>query len=139
MPRSLDEMPPQSAYSELSGIELISVTSKEVVCQLLVTNKLANRNGMLHGGAVMTLADDAAGTLAFINIPAGKTNTTIESKTNFMRGVRLGDTVTARCKLLHRGRTMLVMQTEMTREDGQIAAVSMQTHLILEWSDERKK
>ena len=138
-PRSLDEMPPQSAYSLLTGIELISVTPDEVVCRMEVTEKLANRNGALHGGAVMTLADNAAGTCAFINIPADKSNTTIESKTNFLRGVRMGDVVTARCIPLHRGRTTVVLQTTMTRGDGKTVAVTTQTHLILNWSDERTK
>ena len=138
-PRTLNEMPPQSAYSELTGITLVSVTPDEVICRMEVTDSLANRNGALHGGAVMTLADNAAGTCAFINIPAELSNTTIESKTNFLRGVRIGDVVMAYCVPLHRGRTTVVLQTTMTRGDGKVIAITTQTHLILNWSDERTK
>ncbi|SOH94357.1 uncharacterized domain 1-containing protein [Monaibacterium marinum] len=134
-PRDATQMPPQSAYSALTGIELISVTPEEVICRMPVTEKLTNRNGALHGGAIMTLADNAAGTCAFINIPASKSNTTIESKTNFLRGVRVGDVVTAHCVPLHSGRTTHVLQTTMTRSDGKTVAVTTQTHLILEWTD----
>ena len=132
-------MPPQSAYSVLTGIELVSVTPDEVICRMKVTDDLTNRNGALHGGAVMTLADNAAGTLAFINIPAEKSNTTVEAKTNFLRGVSVGDIVTAHCVPLHRGRTTVVLQTTMTRGDGKTVAVTTQTHLILNWSEERSK
>ncbi|EPX77104.1 PaaI family thioesterase [Litoreibacter arenae] len=133
-PRRLDQMPEQSNFSALAGIEIVSATPDCVVCTMEVTDALSNRNGALHGGAMMTLADNAAGTSAFINIPADKSNTTIESKTNFLRGVSVGDTVTARCEPLHLGRTLIVFQITMTRSDGKTAAVTTQTHMILDWS-----
>src|SRR4051812_17750036 len=46
--------------------------------------------GVLHGGALMTLADSLGGICAFLNGPEGATTSTIESKTNFMRPVRAG-------------------------------------------------
>lgn len=132
--RRPEEMPGQSNFAGLLGIDVVSVAPEAVTCTMKVTEALANRNGALHGGAVMTLADNAAGTSAFINIPAGRSNTTIESKTNFLRGVRVGDTVTARCEPIHRGRTTLVFQITMTRGDGKTVAVSTQTHMILDWA-----
>lgn len=133
--RTLDQMPPQSNYSDLTGIEVVSVAPDCVICQMEVTEALTNRNGALHGGALMTLADNAAASVAFINIAPEKSNTTIESKTNFMRGVRLGDTVTARGEPLHIGRTLIVLQVTMTRGDGKTVAVTTQTHMILDWSN----
>ncbi len=127
-------MPPQSNFAGLLGIEIVSVTPEEIVCRMLVTPQMANRNGVLHGGALMTLADNAAGSAAFINSPADKSNTTVEAKTNFMRAVKVGDTLTARCVPLHAGRTTLVLQVTMTREDGKVAAVTTQTHLIMDWA-----
>lgn len=132
--RTLDQMPPQSNYSELTGIEIVSIAPDCVVCKMQVTEALTNRNGALHGGALMTLADNAASSVAFINIAADKSNMTIESKTNFMRGVTLGDTMTARGEPLHIGRTLIVLQVTMTRGDGKTVAVTTQTHMILDWS-----
>ena len=51
-----------------------------------------------------------------------------------MRGVHVGDTVTARCEALQIGRTLMVLQVTTTRGDGKIAAVTTQTHMILNWS-----
>lgn len=133
-PRRLDDMPPSSTFTRHSGIRPVSVTPDLVVYELPVTETQTNRNGVLHGGAIMTLADAAAGSAAFINIPVGKSNTTVESKTNFLRAVRVGDVVTARCTPLHRGRTVMVFQIEMTRADGKVAAMSTQTHMVIDWN-----
>ncbi len=55
-----------------------------------------------------------------MNLPEGAVGTaTIESKTNFLRAVREG-AVTAITRPLHRGRTMIVIETELAREDGQL-------------------
>jgi 1,4-dihydroxy-2-naphthoyl-CoA hydrolase len=81
----------------------------------------------MHGGALMALADNAGGVCAVLNLPDGAVGTaTIESKTNFMRAVREG-TVTASSRPLHRGRTIIVVETELARNDGKLAAKVTQT------------
>lgn len=133
--RTPDQMPPQSAFAGLLGIEIVTATADEVICRMLVTPQMANRNGVLHGGALMTLADNAAGSAAFAASAAEMTNTTIEAKTNFMRAVKVGDTVTARCVPLHVGRKTLVLQVTLTRGDGKTVGVTTQTHLLMRWQD----
>ena len=82
---------------------------------------------LLHGGAVMALADSCGGVCAFLNLPEGAIGTaTIESKSNFLRGVREG-TITASTRPLHRGRTLAVLETEITRADGALVAKVTQT------------
>lgn len=81
----------------------------------------------MHGGVLMALADNGGGVCAFLNLPEGATGTaTIESKTNFLRAVR-GGAVTATTRPLHKGRTMIVLETELTREDGKLVAKVTQT------------
>ncbi|MEO1986452.1 MAG: PaaI family thioesterase [Martelella sp.] len=117
------------------GIDIVTCTPQEVVCTMTVTEDMLNRNGMLHGGALMTLADTAAGSAAFIGSPAGISNSTIEAKTNFIRPVKLGDRLTARCEPVHAGRTTAVLQVTMTRGDGKVVGVATQTHLFVGRSD----
>ena len=133
--RSLDEMPPRSRFSDFLGIEILTCTPEEVVCRMTITEDMGNRNGVLHGGALMTLSDTAAGTTAFINTPSGITNTTVEAKTNFLRPVKVGAVLTARCVPLHAGRSMMVLQVTMTRDDGKIVGVTTQTHMLMQWKD----
>jgi 1,4-dihydroxy-2-naphthoyl-CoA hydrolase len=54
------------------------------------------------------------------------TERSIESKTNFLRGVKDGEIVAA-TRPLHRGRTLIVLETEMVRSDGTLAAKVIQT------------
>lgn len=133
--RDLADMPPPSNFSALLGIEFVTCTPEEVICQMVVTTSMANRNGVLHGGALMTLADTAAGTTAFINSPVEVTNTTVEAKTNFVRPVTVGDMVIARCVPIHVGRTTVVLQVMLTRGDGKVVGATSQTHLFLGWKE----
>ncbi|KRW98043.1 PaaI family thioesterase [Paracoccus sp. PXZ] len=124
-----------SPYSGTLGMETVAATLEEVVLRMPVTQVLTNRNGVLHGGAIMSLADHAAGTATHLRLPAGAATTTLESKTNFLRPLRLGDVAEARSRPLHLGRTMMIWQTDIFRGDGKLAAVVIQTQLVLEWKD----
>jgi 1,4-dihydroxy-2-naphthoyl-CoA hydrolase len=110
----------------------VEVSRDRVVAEVVVREDLTNRNGALHGGAVMAIADNLGGTATFINLPAGAGTTTIESKTNFFAAILLGDTLRAECTPLHRGRTTMVWQTRITRSDGRLAALVTQTQLVMQ-------
>jgi uncharacterized protein (TIGR00369 family) len=112
--------------SEL-GIELLEATPDLVRGRLDWTPELCTVGGVMHGGVLMALADNGGGVCAFLNLPEGGTGTaTIESKTNFLRAVTSG-TVTATTRPLHRGRKIIVLETELTRDDGKLAAKVTQT------------
>ena len=79
----------------------------------------------------MALADTAGAYLAYLNLPEGATGTaTIESKTNFFRGVREGH-VHATSRLLHRGRTTIVVETDLHDDAGKHVARVTQTQAVL--------
>ena len=90
---------------------------------------LCTTGGLLHGGAIMALADSAGGACAFLNLPEGASGTaTIESKTNFLRAAREG-VIAATARPLHIGSTTIVIETEVTNEDRLIAKV-VQTQIV---------
>ena len=88
-------------------------------------------SGTMHGGAVMALADNLGGTATFANLPEGGRTATIESKTNFFAPIPVGDTARAECTPLHRGRTTMVWQTRITRNDGRLCALVTQTQIVI--------
>ena len=120
----------QPPFGRWLGMKITHAAPDRVVAELVVREELANRNGVLHGGAVMALADNMGGTATFLNLPAGAATTTIESKTNFFAACALGETVTSETTPLHRGRTTMVWQTRIIRGDGKLAAIVTQTQLI---------
>jgi 1,4-dihydroxy-2-naphthoyl-CoA hydrolase len=87
--------------------------------------------GVLHGGYLMTLADAAAATLAFLNLPQGATTATIEAKTNFLAAVRSGH-VTARAELVHTGRRTIVVQVDVRDEENRLVSRTLQTQAVIE-------
>jgi 1,4-dihydroxy-2-naphthoyl-CoA hydrolase len=121
------EQPP---FARLIGLKIVEATRDRVVAEVVVREELTNRNGGLHGGAVMGIADNMGGTATFLNMPQGAGTTTIESKTNFFAAVPAGDIIRAECTPLHRGRTTMVWQTRIIRGDGRLAAIVTQTQLI---------
>jgi uncharacterized protein (TIGR00369 family) len=90
------------------GIELLEATSDVVRARLDWEPQRCTAAGVMHGGAIMALADNC-GVCAFLNLPAGAHGTaTIESNANFLRAVT-ADGITANTRPLHRGRTLIVL------------------------------
>lgn len=132
-----DTPPDQSllpAFPRALGIRLERTDKDLVLGSMQVTDALGNRNGVMHGGAVMALGDALGGVAAAINLPPGHRTTTLESKTNFLRPIPRDSRITGRCEPLHKGRTISVWQTTILRADGKPAAVVTQTQMTLVWA-----
>ena len=121
----------QPPFVNLLGITITHLSVDKVIAELPVRDELANRNGTLHGGVVMALADNLGGTATVANLPEGGRTATIESKTNFFAVIPIGDTAHAECTPLHRGRTTMVWQTRITRNDGKLCALVTQTQIVI--------
>jgi 1,4-dihydroxy-2-naphthoyl-CoA hydrolase len=121
----------QPPFANLIGMKITELTRDRLVAELVVREELGNRNGVLHGGVIMALADNLGGTATIANLPEGANTTTVESKTNFFAAIAIGDTLRAECIPLHRGRSTMVWQTRITRGDGRLAALVTQTQLVM--------
>jgi uncharacterized protein (TIGR00369 family) len=118
-------------FAGLLGIEVLSGSPEEVRARLDWDESRCTAGGILHGGALMGLADASGGLVAFLNLPAGAGGTaTIESKTNFFRPVTQGH-VDATSRVLHQGRSTIVVETELRDAEGRLAAKVTQTQAVL--------
>jgi 1,4-dihydroxy-2-naphthoyl-CoA hydrolase len=118
-------------FAETLGLEMVSASPVEVRARLPWNERLCTAGSSLHGGALMSLADAAGAYCAFLNLPESSTGTaTIESKTNFFRAVRDGH-VDARSRPLHRGRTTMVVETDLHDAAGRHVARVTQTQAVL--------
>lgn len=122
----MDSMP----FARHLGIEVGEATREEVRARLSWSAHLCTAGGVLHGGAVMALGDTAGALCAFLNLPEGAATSTIESKTNFFRGVREGH-VDAVARPLHVGRSTIVVQTDLYDAAGKRVAQVTQTQAVL--------
>jgi 1,4-dihydroxy-2-naphthoyl-CoA hydrolase len=121
----------QPPFAKLMGMNITHLSRDKVVAELVVRDDLENRMGILHGGAIMAFADNLGGTATTANLPPGARTATIESKTNFFAPIPIGDTAHAECTPLHRGRSTMVWQTRITRNDGRLCAIVTQTQIVI--------
>jgi 1,4-dihydroxy-2-naphthoyl-CoA hydrolase len=117
-------------FAGLLGLEVTAADAQEVRGTLAWAEERCTAGGILHGGALMGFADTLGGVCAFLNLPEGATTATIESKTNFFRAVREG-TVTGVTRPLHVGRSFIVVQTDLTDDEGRRVAQVTQTQAVL--------
>jgi len=125
------EIQDPSPFTRLMGVKIISRSAERTESELVIREDLCNRHGVIHGGAVMAWGDTLGGMTAVSALKEGQRTATIESKTNFFAPIPKGDTARAVCTPLHSGRTTIVLQTNITRGDGRLAAIVTQTQLII--------
>ena len=121
----------QPPFAKFLGLKITHTSRERVAAELPMREDLNNRHDIMHGGAIMALADNLGGTATTANLKPGQTTATIESKTNFFAAVPIGDTAYAECTALHRGRSTMVWQTRVTRGDGRLCALVTQTQMVL--------
>jgi uncharacterized protein (TIGR00369 family) len=129
MSRTANLKPPP--FSDFLGLKITHVSPERAEGELVVRAEHDNSDGILHGGAIMSLADTLGGAATMANLPAGARTATIESKTNFFAAIPVGETARAECTALHRGRTTIVWQTKITRNDGRLCALVIQTQIVI--------
>jgi uncharacterized protein (TIGR00369 family) len=118
-------------FPTLMGVEVISAERDAVRARLVVRPDLCTAGNIMHGGAIMAFADTLGAIGTVLNIPREAGTTTIESKTNFLSAAREGTTVHAEATPIHVGKKTCVFQTRITREDGKLVAIVMQTQMVL--------
>ena len=122
-----DAMP----FAGLLGIEAVDASSTEVRLRLAWREDLCTAGGLMHGGALMALADSAGGICAFLNLPDGAAGTaTIQSSTSFLRPVRNGH-VDAVSRPLSVGRNVIAVDTEVVDAAGRAVARVVQSQAVL--------
>jgi uncharacterized protein (TIGR00369 family) len=115
----------------LLGMETIALGPEEVRLRLAWTPERCTSGGVMHGGALMALADTAGGLLASFNLPEGAAGTTTtDSGTRFLGAVRQGH-AEAVARVLHKGRTLIVIDTEVRDAGGRLVARTSQSQLVL--------
>jgi 1,4-dihydroxy-2-naphthoyl-CoA hydrolase len=116
---------------KLLGLTVLRAEPEVVVAELLVRPEICTLGDTIHGGAIMAFADTIGAIGTVMNLREGQGTTTIESKTNFFAGAKVGTTLTAESVPLHRGRRTQVWETRITNPDGRLVAKVTQTQMVL--------
>jgi 1,4-dihydroxy-2-naphthoyl-CoA hydrolase len=129
----------QAYFEELSrghfpgwiGVVVTEVAEGLVRAELRLRPEHFAPNGFLHAGAIVTLADTAAGYGCLAHLPDDAVGfTTLEVKTNFLRAARDG-VICCEARSVHLGRTTHVWDASVVDEDGRSVALFRCTQLVL--------
>ena len=120
----------KGTLGEHLGIEFVEVALDRVRAKLPIRAEVLTVGGALHGGTLMAFADTVGAMAAVLNLPAGATTTTLESKTNFFAAGRSG-AAHAESTPLHRGKRTQVWQTRVTDDGGRLLSLTIQTQMVL--------
>ncbi|MBO0703561.1 MAG: PaaI family thioesterase [Candidatus Dormibacteraeota bacterium] len=118
-------------FAGLAGVELLEATPAEVRGRLRWSAERCTTGGILHGGALLTLADSLGGVCAYLNLREGQSTATLETKTNFIRAVREGH-VEGRARPLHAGRSTIVVETRLVDPADRLISLTLQTQAVIE-------
>jgi uncharacterized protein (TIGR00369 family) len=118
-------------FIEALGIRFIEVSKDRVLAEMDTGTQHSNGNGVIHGGVYMAFADTLGARGAIMNLPDNCRTSTLESKTNFLRGAPVGK-LTGDCTPVHVGRTTQVWRTVVTDAAGRKCAEVTQTQIVVE-------
>jgi len=118
-------------FPEKLGVRFLSASPDEIRAEMPIPRENCTLPGRAHGGAIMAFADTLGAYGTVLNLNAGSNTTTIESKTNFFSAGLEGSKVIGTTTPLHRGRSTMVWQTRIEREDGKLVALVTQTQMVL--------
>jgi len=119
-------------FPGLLGIVVTHLEDGQLLAEMPIKKELFAPNGYLHAGSIVTLADTAAGYASIAHLPEkGKSFTTLELKSNFVKGVKEGN-LECHCVSEHLGRTTHVWRVIVShKETGKQVAIFSCTQLIL--------
>ena len=123
------EVPPPP-IARLIGFDIVSVKPGEAVAELQATEAHANPMGTLHGGVLCDIADLAMGIAYSSNLGEGESFTTLELKINFLKPVWKAR-LTAVARVVKQGRTVGLVECDVTDEKGSLVARVTSTCMTL--------
>lgn len=117
-------------FAVYNHIEMVSVEQNEAVFRLNIRPESKNAYGMVHGGAIYAMADNAAG---FAVHTDGRHHVTQTSALHFLRNQSEG-TVMATARVRHRGNTTTLVMVDIEGENGKLLATGEFTFFCIDKS-----
>jgi uncharacterized protein (TIGR00369 family) len=121
---------PEPPIARLIGFHIAAASHGEASIELETSDTHTNPMGTLHGGVLCDIADAAMGIAFASTLEDGESFTTLELKINFLRPV-WKDKLLATGKVVKRGRTVGLVECDVTNGKGDLVAHSTSTCMVL--------
>jgi uncharacterized protein (TIGR00369 family) len=117
-------------YYQLLQISLDQIDEGFARFRMPFRKELTQAYGVVHGGAIATLADTAVAFAMMTMIQPGEKVTTVEFKINFLAPVT-EDEMIGEARIINRGKRLVLADMEVKRGDGKLIAKGLATYIIL--------
>lgn len=115
------------------GIEIKTFDGETIVGLMPVSNINSQPFGVLHGGASAAFAETLGSLGAYLLVAnEGKQAVGLEINANHLKSVKVGETVTGKATLLHRGRTTQVWNVLIYNQQDVLVCAARHTVAIIE-------
>ena len=124
----------KGSLSDLMGMKVTEVTEDSLTMEMDVRKDLQQPYGILHGGALASLAENAGSLASKLVIDKGYHCVGLSLNCNHIKAVRLGK-VKGTAKAIHLGRSTHIWEIEIVDQDGRLVNVSRLTMMIIQAKD----
>ena len=119
------------AYLNLLGLQRLVPEEGDSQVELVITPDLMNPNGSAHGGSIFSLVDTAMSGALRQHVVAPEFGATVESKINYLKAVRLNDTLLCTASVIQRTARLAVLEAEVHNQHGELVTKAMATFAIM--------
>ena len=119
----------QGNFNDLLGFEVVEAQEGFARVAMPVEPRLFQPCGIIHGGALASLADTVGGVGSYVSYPVGTEVVTVEMKINFVRPVKEG-TLVGEAKALHLGRKTSVWEIRIMDDAEKLVCFASATYMV---------
>jgi acyl-CoA thioesterase len=124
----------RSPFYQLLGMNVLEIQGGKCRIEMPFRKKLTHPYGIVHGGAIASLADSAVAMALISLVKPSDRITTIEFKINFFTPIRQGK-LTAKAKIIHRGSKTAVGDVVVIDDEGKLVSKVTATYNIQSTED----
>ncbi|MCE1178276.1 MAG: PaaI family thioesterase [Micrococcales bacterium] len=100
--------------------------------QLTTSEEHANTNGTVHGGVLATMLDAVMGRAVRAGLDDGQSTATVSMTVTYLRPGKVGQTLTASAEVRQRGDSLVMVEADVTGEDGKAVAHGVAAYTVLD-------
>ena len=118
-----------SPFYQLLGMKILEIQDGTCRIEMPFRKKLTHPYGIIHGGAIASLADSAVAMALISLVKSIDRITTIEFKINFFTPINQGKLM-AQAKVIHKGSKTAVGEVDVFNEKSKLVAKVIATYNI---------
>ena len=101
------------------NMEMVELSAGYARVTMKMLPEYQNFNGLIYGGIIMSVADQA---FAYASNSMAPGSVASQFNLHFLAGAKVGDVLTAECRVVKSGRKVGVSEMTVTNQDGKLLA-----------------